>query len=132
MADNKEETKPAESANASPEQKPADAGSATPEPKPADAASSSQEATPADAAAAGEEPPMTEDQSFTYWLVMLPFLVTGAVFIYRFSQTPGEYKELVNAIGAVIVGLFVATAVNIVTQNGNKVEDEAKPADEKK
>lgn len=65
---------------------------------------------------------LSGDAGFTYWLIMLPFLAIAGVFIFEFSKHPGEYNRLVNAAGAVVVGIFVASFANILSE-GNKQED---------
>lgn len=78
----------------------------------------------APAAESGDaEPAMNSDQNFAYWLTMLPFLIIAAVFVFEFSKTPGEYNKLINAVGAVVVGIFAASFVNALT--GGDKKDEA-------
>jgi hypothetical protein len=89
-----------------------------------------EEKKAADGGSPGEEPDMTPDQSFTYWLIMMPFLITAGVFVYKFAHTPGEYKDMINAVGAVVVGLFIATAVQILMQgSGEKPEENGNSAE---
>ena len=80
----------------------------------------------ADAAQAADDGTalLTGDAGFTYWLVMLPFLALAGVFIFEFSKHPGEMNRLVNAAGVVVVGIFVASFVNILSE-GSKHEDQA-------
>lgn len=106
MADNTEETQPTEGNVAN------EATNADPE-----AAASSEELS--------DEAAMNTDQNFVYWLVMLPFLAIAAVFVYEYSQHPGETNRLINAAGAVIFGIIVASCINVLAsekkneENGN-------------
>ena len=67
---------------------------------------------------------LTGDAGFTYWLVMLPFLALAGVFIFEFSKHPGDMNRLINAAGAVVVGIFVASFVNILSE-GSRQEEQA-------
>ena len=68
---------------------------------------------------------MDSEQSFAFWLVLLPFLAFAAVQIYEFSQGSGtEQVKLINAAGLVVTGIFAAYFVNAITQ-GDKNSDEA-------
>lgn len=82
------------------------------------------------APAEGQEAGMSGDQSFAYWITMLPFIAIAGVFLFEFSKTPGEMTKLINAGGAIVVGIFAASFVNALT--GDKSGDEAASADEAK
>lgn len=72
---------------------------------------------------------MSQEQSFAFWLVLLPFLAFACVQIYEFSQGPGtEHVKLVNAGGLVVSGIFVAYFVNALTQGADKGDAEAAEA----
>lgn len=92
-------------------------------------ADNTEEVKPAEetapAAGSADEQGMSGDQSFAYWITILPFLAMGGVFIFEFSKTPGDYNKLINAAGVVVVGLFVAAFVNALTQGGDKKDDAA-------
>jgi hypothetical protein len=88
------------------------------------------EESASDAGAGDAQAGMSGDQNFAYWITMLPFLVTAAVFIFDFSKTPGEYNKLINAAGAVLVGVFAASFVNALTNPGSdKTEQGANPSE---
>ena len=91
-----------------------------------------EENKPAEEAAAGESPAegeMNSDQNFAYWITMLPFIAIAGVFVFEFSKTPGEISKLINAGGAIVVGIFVASFVNVLTSEKSEepAADEAKP-----
>lgn len=91
------------------------------------ASSSSDEAAAADLTTAPEDGVLNPDQSFAYWLVMLPFLVIAGVCVYNFYQSPGNFNQLWNALGAVVVGVFAASFVNALTGDHSTSPDEANP-----
>lgn len=86
------------------------------------------ETVPEDQAAgltsAPENGELNPDQSFAYWLVMLPFLAIAGVCIYNFYQSPGNTSQLLNALGAVVVGVFAASFVNALTGDKSNAEGE--------
>jgi hypothetical protein len=93
-------------------------------------ADNTDETKPAeDAAGEAEGPAMSSDQSFTYWLVMLPFVAIAGVFIFEYSKTP-EPSKLINAAGAVVVGIFIASMVNVLSQGSDNKEDGDAPKPE--
>lgn len=113
MADNNEEAKAPESAPTSE----APASSLTEE-----------EAKESALTTAPEDGLLNPDQSFAYWLVMLPFLAGAGLCLYNFYQEPGNYTLLFNALGAIVVGVFAASFVNALT--GDKSgEDQNASAD---
>lgn len=100
-------------------------------------ADNTEEQTAAEASATGDAQSeahtelLTGDAGFTYWLVMLPFLAIAGVFIFEFSKH-SDLNKLINAAGAVVVGIFVASFVNILSEGSkhneeHPVEDTAKP-----
>ena len=71
---------------------------------------------------------MNPDQSFVYWLVMTPFLVFAGTCLYSFIQNSSTFTQLWNAIGAVIVGVFAASFVNVLAgDKSGQVTDEQNP-----
>ncbi len=68
---------------------------------------------------------MNSDQNFAYWLTMMPFLAIAAVFIFEFSKTPGEFTKLINAGGAVVLGIFAASIVNALTHGSDRRPDDS-------
>lgn len=122
MADNEtEETKPAEEAAAATESA---ASTSSSEP-----ASTSEPASDAATEPAGDEVGMTADQSFAYWLTMLPFIGIALVFLFEFSKNTGDMAKLMNAGGALVVGIFAASFVNALTseKKDEGAMEEAKP-----
>ncbi|MBX9689991.1 MAG: hypothetical protein K2X27_24990 [Candidatus Obscuribacterales bacterium] len=71
---------------------------------------------------------MSGDQSFVYWLVMLPFLALAGMFAFEYSKEPNVAK-LINAGGSIVVGILVASCVNIFAQSNQNADEssEAKP-----
>jgi len=83
-----------------------------------------EETKPVDAQENAEEGELNSEQSFAYWLTMLPFIGIAGVFLFEFSKTPGEYNKLINAAGAVVLGILVASCVSAFTKNNeNKNAD---------
>ncbi|MBX9569753.1 MAG: hypothetical protein K2X77_12725 [Candidatus Obscuribacterales bacterium] len=109
MADNNEEAKAPESAPTSE----------------APAASLSEEDKDAALTTAPEDGTLNPDQSFAYWLVMLPFLAIAGICLYNFYQNPGSYTQLFNALGSIVVGVFAASFVNALTGDKSGNADEA-------
>ncbi len=66
-------------------------------------------------------PELTSEQSFAYWLTMLPFLGIAGAFVFDFSKTPGDFNKLWNAAAIIVVGIFVAALVNAM--GADKQED---------
>lgn len=95
MADNTEETKPSEGAEGS------------------------------EQAVEHDEFTLSGDQSFTYWIVMLPFLAIAGVFVFEFSKHPTETNRLINAAGAVIVGLLVSSMVTVLSGASGENKEES-------
>ncbi len=77
------------------------------------------------AGSAPDEAGMSPDQSFAYWLTMLPFLAIAGMFVYEFSKSTGDYMKLGSAAGALIVGIFVASLVNAFTQGSDNNPDDS-------
>lgn len=109
MADNNEEAKAPESPPTSEE---------------APASSLSEEDKDAALTTAPADGELNPDQSFAYWIVMLPFLAIAGVCLYNFYLNPGSYTQLLNALGAIVVGVFAASFVNALTGDKSGGGDE--------
>lgn len=114
MADNNEEAKAPDSAPTSEE---------------APASSLSEEDKEAVLTTAPEDGVLNPDQSFAYWLVMLPFLAIAGICLYNFYQNPGSFTQLLNALGAIVVGVFAASFVNALTGDKSGEDPNASSAD---
>ncbi len=79
----------------------------------------------ANEAASSEGAGMNDEQSFAYWIVLLPFIAFAVVSLYEFSQAPGEYIKLINAAGLIVVGIFAATVVNVLSHGSTDPREEA-------
>ena len=86
-------------------------------------ADNTEETKPADTTAKSPESQMTEDENFTYWLIMLPFLATACVFIFKYSNARAEDVDLLYAVGAVVIGILVASFSTELMQGGKKKEE---------
>lgn len=99
-----------------------------------DMADNTEESKAAEETAPVNEEPidtgMNADQSFAFWLVLLPFVAFAGVQIYEFSQgSPGDSIKLINAAGLIVVGVFLAYFVNAFTQgDDNSAEGQAEEA----